>query len=213
MNSRHVDRTLFLLAVGALLSIRAVSAAPATAQADCDGPAGEAEPGTQQWQQREADNVYCGSQRSGDTSNNPLYAAAATEVQAEHGGAVAEDPFRDPARLDGTRFRHQTVLFESEDGSPATPLCRPRDSSCHDMPSGLRKYEPPYPAVVVVHGGAADQEMYLWGVEALAEAGYMVLTFRSRNPRTPPPTPTIRTADQRSTSSSRRRRRPPTAAA
>jgi dienelactone hydrolase len=31
--------------------------------------------------------------------------------------------------------------------------------------------------VVIMHGGAASQEMYLWAAEGLAEAGYMVLTF------------------------------------
>ena len=38
-----------------------------------------------------------------------------------------------------------------------------------------------YPAVVIVHGGAANQEMYLWASEMLAEAGYMVLTFQIPN--------------------------------
>jgi dienelactone hydrolase len=36
--------------------------------------------------------------------------------------------------------------------------------------------------VIVVHGGSANQEMYLWGSEALAEAGYMVLTFQIPEP-------------------------------
>ncbi len=46
----------------------------------------------------------------------------------------------------------------------------------------LRKVAPPYPGVVIVHGGAASQEMYLWGAEALAEDGYMVLTFQIPEP-------------------------------
>ena len=50
------------------------------------------------------------------------------------------------------------------------------------MPAGLRRYRPPYPGVVVVHGGAASQEMYFWGAEGLAEAGYMVLTFQIPEP-------------------------------
>jgi dienelactone hydrolase len=40
----------------------------------------------------------------------------------------------------------------------------------------LASYEPPYPGVVIMHGGAANQEMYWWAAEGLAEAGYMVLT-------------------------------------
>jgi dienelactone hydrolase len=45
------------------------------------------------------------------------------------------------------------------------------------VPPGLARFEPPYPGVVIMHGGSANQEMYLWGAEALAEAGYMVVTF------------------------------------
>src|SRR5947207_2017630 len=39
-----------------------------------------------------------------------------------------------------------------------------------------------YPGVLVVHGGAANQEMYLWGSEGLAESGYMVMTFQIPEP-------------------------------
>src|SRR5207244_11488968 len=34
------------------------------------------------------------------------------------------------------------------------------------------------PGVVIAHGGSADQDMYWWAAEALAEDGYMVLTFQ-----------------------------------
>jgi dienelactone hydrolase len=170
-----------LVAVALLGFAGAAQAAPG--EPDCDGPAPAAMPGTPQWDQREADNVFCGSQRSSDTSANPLYSAAATQLQAEHGGAVAEDPFRDPAHLAGIRFRYEPIAFRNESGDPRQGLLfRPCDASCHDRPSGLRSFRPPYPAVIVVHGGAANQEMYLWGAEALAEAGYMVLTFQIPEP-------------------------------
>jgi dienelactone hydrolase len=155
----------------------------APGEPDCDGPPPAAAPGTPQWDQREADNVFCGSQRSSDTSQNPLYSAAAAQIQAEHGAPTAEDPFRDPAQLAGTRFRYEAISFANRAGDARQGfLFRPCDSSCHDRPPGLRVYEPPYPAVVIVHGGAANQEMYLWGAEALAEAGYMVLTFQIPEP-------------------------------
>jgi dienelactone hydrolase len=96
---------------------------------------------------------------------------------------VAEDPFRDPARLNGTRFRWETVSFKDPQGGDLPGmLFRPCDASCHDRPAGLKTFSPPYPAVVIVHGGAAQQEMYLWGAEALAEDGYMVLTFQIPEP-------------------------------
>src|SRR5215208_2185620 len=76
-----------------------VPAAPSAP--DCDGPVPGAAPGSPAWHAREADNVFCGSQRSRDTQSNPAYSAAASRVQAEHGGPVPEDPFRDPDRLAG----------------------------------------------------------------------------------------------------------------
>jgi dienelactone hydrolase len=170
-------------AIAAAVFVLAGAAQAAPGEPDCDGPAPAVAPGTPEWQQREADNVFCGSQRSSDTSANPLYSAAALGLQAEHGGPVAEDPFRDPAHLAGIRFRYEPISFQNESGEARQGfLFRPCDASCHDRPTGLESYRPPYPAVVVVHGGAANQEMYLWGVEALAEAGYMVLTFQIPEP-------------------------------
>jgi dienelactone hydrolase len=174
----------------ALLTSAAVAialAAPAHAapgEPDCDGPPAAAQPGTPQWDQREADNVFCGSVRSADATSNPAYQAAAAQVQERHGGAVPEDPFRDPDALAGHRFRFERVSFArpSGGGDLQGMLFRPCDGSCRDRPAGLSDHAPPYPAVIVVHGGAASQEMYLWGSEALAEAGYMVLSFQIPEP-------------------------------
>src|SRR3954471_2843972 len=171
-----------LAAAAAILGQMAIARA-APGDPDCDGPPAAAEPGTPAWDQREADNVSCGSQRSRDTAANPAYNAAATELQAEHGEPTPEDPFRDPARLAGTRFRYQPVSFPNASGEVLHGfLFRPCDHTCHDLPAGLARHGPPYPAVVVVHGGAASQEMYLWGTEVLAEQGYMVLTFQVPEP-------------------------------
>ena len=160
------------LLIGCLL---AVLMAPASmAAADCDGPPAAAQPGTPEWDQREADNETCGSQRSADTSANPLFGAAAAA-----NGPTPEDPFRDPAALSGHRFRWERVSFDGGKGADlGGMLFRPCDGSCGDRPAGIGAFAPPYPAVLIVHGGSASQEMYLWGAEALAESGYMVLSFQ-----------------------------------
>jgi dienelactone hydrolase len=163
------------LLLATLAAATALFTAPgdAAGQPDCDGPPPPAQPGTPDWNQREADNVFCGSQRSLDAESNPAYGAAATQIQAEHGGPTPEDPFRDPAHLNGKRFRFETVKFETVGGAERSGmLFRPL----------ARTFKPPYPAVVVVHGGAASQEMYLWGSEALAEDGFMVLSFQIPEP-------------------------------
>src|SRR4051812_48874470 len=132
--------------------------AGAQAPADCDGPPTNPAPGSAAWHQREQDNDYCGEQRAADTEANPAFAAPSFQ-----------DPYRDPSALDGKRFRYQPVSYTNSGGKQiGAMLFRP-------LAGGSR---PPYPGVVVVHGGSARQEMYLWGAEALAEAGYMVLTFQ-----------------------------------
>ena len=167
-----------VLAVTAALAL-ATPAPAASGDPDCDGPPPDARPGTPEWDRREADNVFCGEQRSRDTAANPAFSAAAAEVQARHGGPVPVDPFRDPAVLDGLRFRYEEVSFANAEGDPrAGMLFRPCDRSCRDRPATLGAHRPPYPAVLIIHGGAASQEMYMWGAQALAEAGYMVLTFQ-----------------------------------
>jgi dienelactone hydrolase len=173
----------------ALVALLALALAPAGAahaapgEPDCTGPAGDPAPGSAAWHQREDDNAYCGEQRAYDLAANPAYAAAKAQLDARAHAEVLEDPFRDPAPLGGRRFRYEQVSFQSPSGQTLPGyLFRPCDGSCGDLAPGLRRYEPPYPGVVVVHGGSAQQEMYLWGAEGLAEAGYMVLTFQIPEP-------------------------------
>jgi dienelactone hydrolase len=149
-----------------LLILAAAPHAWAQAEPDCTGPAGDPEPGTPAWESRERDNVYCATQRNADTAANPAYLEALAQPAYLDRNALM-DPFREPTLWNGSRYRFEEVGFTDEAGK-AFPgfLFRPPA----DQP-------PPYPGVVIMHGGAANQEMYLWASEGLAEAGYMVLSF------------------------------------
>ena len=115
-----------------------------------EGPAGDPQPNTPAWHQREQENDYCGEQRFNDTSSNPAYLTAKAQLDAQSGGDTQEDPFRDPAALNGVRFRYQRVSFTDSAGQRLPGmLFRPCDRSCHDRPAGLAGYKPPYPGVVV----------------------------------------------------------------
>src|SRR4051794_7457130 len=165
---RSMVRALGVLAV----VLVAVLAAPAFAAGpgDCAGDPGDPAAGTPAWFVRELNEVPCGEQRASDTASNPLFAATGAQNLARDGGTVYEgDPFRDPAALAGRRFRFLRTSFTDPEGQqlPARVFLPLR-----------RRFRPPYPAVVVVHGGSANQDMYDWGIETLAEAGYMVLTFQ-----------------------------------
>ncbi len=164
------------------LALTVLGAPSAAAQSvvepvDCAGPARNAQPGTLAWHQREIENAYCATQRNLDTHSNPLYFTALASTPLPARATTAADPMREPTRLAGKRFRFDELSITSAAGKayPAM-LFRPCDASCVEMPKGLRPFAPPYPGVVIMHGGAANQEMYWWAAEGLAEAGYMVLT-------------------------------------
>src|SRR5436190_8184518 len=101
--------------VCALAAAVALLAAPGAGRAatppDCTGPAGDPQPDTPQWHQREQENDYCGEQRFYDIESNPAYAAEKAKVDAQTRTDAPEDPFRDPDLLNGTRFRFQRVSF------------------------------------------------------------------------------------------------------
>src|SRR3954470_11939063 len=162
--------------------IIAVLAAPAfgAANGDCVGDPGDPAAGTPEWFVRELGEVPCGEQRASDTASNPLFAATGAQNLARDRGTVYEgDPFRDPTALEGRRFRYLRTSFVDPEGQRlAARVFLPCNASCGHMPAGLHRARPPYPAVIVVHGGSANQDMYDWGIEPLAEAGYMVLSFQ-----------------------------------
>ena len=168
---------------GAVFAL-ALSAAPASAEPpDCAGPAPNVAPGSGAWHQREQDNAYCGEQRFYDTTSNPAFQQAKVALDARNGREVEEDPFRDPLVLGGVRFRYRRISFRNQSGQTLPGyVFLPCDGSCHDKPAALGTYRPPYPGVVIVHGGGASQEMYWWAAEGLAESGYMVLTFQIPEP-------------------------------
>jgi dienelactone hydrolase len=182
-----VSRRLPALVAAAALLLTPLAASARTSLPvepyDCTGPAVHAEPGTPEWTARELAEAACGEQRAVDTASNPLFlartATANGAATAASGDVQAADPFRDPAEHDGHRFRWQRVSFTEESGQvlPGN-LFLPCDSTCTGVPAGLSTHRAPYPAVVLVHGGAAQQEMYWWAAQSLAEAGYMVLTFQ-----------------------------------
>ena len=171
---RSVLAVLAATGVGILAMSPAAFAQP---EPDCTGPAGDPPPGTAEWDKREDDNVRCASQRNRDHASNPAYQQALARPRPQS-RSNAMDPFREPTTWEGSRFRFQEVSFAGASGRTLQGLLfRPCDSSCRDAPPALSAHAPPYPGVVIVHGGLANQEMYLWAAEGLAEAGYMVLTF------------------------------------
>ena len=142
---------------------------PAFAQTrDCAGPAGDPEPGTPEWDQRDRDNQYCAEERHADHAQHPVLAPVAPF-----------DQYRVPARHDDVRFRYALVAITNRDGETieAEIYAPCKTGSCPNLPPALRTFEPPYPGAVIIHGGGSRKELHWWSSQPLAEAGYLVVAL------------------------------------
>jgi dienelactone hydrolase len=188
---------LVLLAVGVATlttappvaaTARSIAGPAATAQApdqpgepdepvDCRGSVDDAEPGTSEWDELNAANAYCAREREQD---KPAHRVLDRTAPA--------DAYREPTRHDGVRFRYDTTTIGGLEGEVYRPCAR---GTCVGGPDGLDTFEPPYPAVVVFHGGAANSSLYWWASQPLAEAGYLVVAFDSPAGPTPEDAATV----------------------
>jgi hypothetical protein len=178
-------RARFVLAA-ALLALGTVAVAPhAFAQVppsdpiDCAGPAADAEPGTAAWFERDARNAFCAVQRHLDQALHPV---GPLPISPEIEGLAPmplTDAYREPSRHDGKRFRFRATTIANRDGSElAAEIYRPcTPRTCDGTPKALRFFKPPYPAVIVLHGGGSRKELHWWSSQTLAEAGYVAVAF------------------------------------
>lgn len=130
---------------------------------DCEGPAPAAEPGTDAWRERDAANMYCAEQRHHDKLAHPVVALPAP--------GNSNDAYREPTRHNNVRFRF-TSGTTAPNGNLTVEVYRP--CSQGTCASNLDTFEPPYPTILVLPGGAARKELYWWGSQPLAESGYLV---------------------------------------
>jgi dienelactone hydrolase len=171
--------------------------APNTSPGVCDQYAGDPDPGSPEWLQRDAHNVACSYQRFDDAQSNPAYLAKvaeqnvleaqefatvtgpewAAEPQRKHlaGAAVPQarvgDPFRSPEEWAAAgRGRHMRFSFINQDGAKLRArLYAPNDTS------------KTYPAVTFTPGLQSYNEVNSWFAQGLAEAGYVVFIFDPQN--------------------------------
>ena len=158
-------------------SAQVPGSAPAEVLDPCEGPAGDPEPGTAEWIERDALNMACAEQRHADKAAHPVTLMPLPEET--EGGSLrtpASDAYRAPERHAGVRFRYETLSIGGLESEVYRPCAA---GTCPDLPDELETFEPPYPAVVVLHGGASRKELHWWSNQPLAEAGYLVVTFNS----------------------------------
>lgn len=153
------------------LALLAAAPAPAPEGDPCSGRVADARPGTAAWVARDAQNVACAEQRAADTAPNAALAEGAS--------SPLRDKYRDPGPFAGHRFRYDTATVVNRAGVPlAAEIFRPcTATTCAAVPAGLTVADGPYPAVVIVHGGASNKELHRWASQALAESGYLTVAF------------------------------------
>ncbi|HVL33443.1 MAG TPA: hypothetical protein VM600_07680, partial [Actinomycetota bacterium] len=101
-----------------------------------------------------------------------------------------EDPYRQPVRFDGRRFRFTYIPSEvgGIPGVPAAEIYRPcAPGTCGNLPAGLKRFEPPYPVVVIFHGFIAQMSHHRFNAQTYAEAGYMAIVVNGIHPVTGAP--------------------------
>jgi dienelactone hydrolase len=161
----------------------------------CYEPAGDPEPGTAEWLERDALNQYCASLRPRDQLLSPafgfgnltqgaaLYAEQSVDqlsrpTEPKGGittlipGAKSADPFRTLKRwTEAGRGRVEPVAFSALNGATLR-------GHVFLPPARLPKPRSGYPGVVITDGSVqAYEELYFWAAQDLAEAGYMVMTY------------------------------------
>lgn len=165
-------------------AVAALPAAPAVAQEpggplDCAGPAPDAAPGTLEWVLRDVNNMYCGVERHLDQTLHPVSPLPLSLEMEGLAPMPLTDAYREPSRHDGRRFRVEKLTIGNRSGEALEAElywpCAP--GTCTGMPAALEAAAPPYPGVVVLHGGGSRKELHWWSSQTLAEAGYMTVAF------------------------------------
>ncbi|WP_073256761.1 alpha/beta hydrolase [Cryptosporangium aurantiacum] len=150
----------------------------------CTVAAPDAVPGTPAWTERELTNLQCSSQGSKDYNASPAYQKAFADLQAAWSGdegravisgLVVGDPLRyPPVYWDDKRGQYEHVWIDIPNrGRISAEIFAP----LADPSKRLKADRPPYPAVLIEHGGRGLKEPHWQDAEVLAEAGYVVLSI------------------------------------
>lgn len=141
-------------------------------------PNGDPLPGTPEWTERDNERLACDTQRDADRRTQPPY------VNASSIARYGEDFYRQPVRFAGQRYRYDYFpTGTGVGGVPAMEVYRPcKPATCGNLPSGLQRFSPPYPVVVVHHGFIATMTHHRFNAQVFAEAGYLAIVVNGTHP-------------------------------
>ncbi|HYI46673.1 MAG TPA: hypothetical protein VE174_14540 [Actinomycetota bacterium] len=144
-------------------------------------PSGDPKPGTEAWNERDAERLQCDNQRDHDRRTQPF----AHTTSARYG----EDWYRQPFLYDDVRFRYDYFPTGTGPGGvPAMEVYRPcATGQCPDLPAELERHDGPYPVVIIHHGFIAQMTHHRFNAQVFAEAGYLAITVNGTHPATGAP--------------------------
>ena len=128
------------------------------------------EPGTPEWTAYNDSHVACTDQRDSDRNQHPV------PDSGRSAATYGTDPYRDPAKHDGTRFHHNqfgTVEIPTVSSAEGYRPCSTAPGDCPDLPDGLERFDGPHPVVIVMHGVIAQDIHHRFNTQTFAENGYM----------------------------------------
>jgi len=174
---RRILGALAVALLGAGLMVAATAQAEPTDLFDCYADVGDPAEGTPAWDLADRNNQWCVHSRQVLQATNPAHQAAEA-ANATQGGSGGGDPFRDLSRWAPTHGQYKTITWTDRNfGEHSSPIFVPPDSASPG----------PFPGIVVYCHvcflpGLGDTvgSGYLWGIQALAEHGYVVF-FASVN--------------------------------
>ena len=178
-----------------LIPATAHAAMPQDQVIDCLAPAGDPEPDTPEWVERDTKNQYCATLRLRDQLASPAYGwgnlsegpqlwvertvEQASDPSHPRGGfttlvpgSQAADAFRTLKRWAGAgRGRVEPFSFTGINGATLR-------GHVFAPPARVKRPKGGFPGVVITDGSVqAYEELYYWAAQDLAEAGYVAMTY------------------------------------
>ena len=168
---------------------------PVGVDMSCVAPAGDPEPGSREWQQRDLHNQYCAGLRNRDQLLSPAFGfgnlTQGSTIYAERTADQASDPTHPrggittlvPGSQSADPFRTIKRWTEAGHGRVAPVKFKALDGATlrgHVFipPASVPRPKDGYPGVVITDGSIqAYEELYFWAAQDLASKGYMAMTY------------------------------------
>ncbi len=140
-------------------------------------PNGDPAPGTPEWTARGDEHTACTDQRDHDSRLQPTRNLGTAQYGV--------DMYRAPTRWANVRFHWEEFPAFGIPGVPSSEVylpCSNKPGDCPNLPAGLKRYDPPYPVVVVFHGVVAQYAHHRFITQSFAERGYLAVGVNGTSP-------------------------------